>query len=105
MCRCSAFSSPAGSNLHAIIRAIDDGRLAASIGVVISNRPDAGGLDHARAAGIPIEVIEHKRFESRAAFEETLVARLVDARARSSAWPGSCASSSPFFLERAPGRC
>jgi phosphoribosylglycinamide formyltransferase 1 len=92
-----------GSNLLAIIRAIADGRLAARIGVVISNRPDAAGLDHARAEGIPTEIIEHRRFESRAAFEAALVARLVDAGAVVICLAGFMRILSPFFLERAPG--
>ncbi|AMY07380.1 Phosphoribosylglycinamide formyltransferase [Luteitalea pratensis] len=92
-----------GSNLHAIIRAIGDGRLAARVGVVISNRPDAGGLEHARTAGIPTAVIEHKRFESRAAFEQALVARLVEAGASVICLAGFMRILSPFFLERAPG--
>lgn len=92
-----------GSNLQAIIRAIDDGRLDARIGVVISNRPDAGGLAHARDAGIPTAVIEHKGFASRAAFEEALVARLVDAAVSVVCLAGFMRILSPFFLERAPG--
>ena len=92
-----------GSNLHAIIRAIAAGRLVARIGVVISNRPDAGGLEHARVAGIPTAVIEHKHFESRAAFEQALVARLVEAGASVICLAGFMRILSPFFLERAPG--
>ena len=92
-----------GSNLYAIIRAIQDRRLAARIGVVISNRPDAGGLDHARNAGIPTAVIEHKQFESRAAFEQALVGRLVEAGASVICLAGFMRILSPFFLERAPG--
>jgi phosphoribosylglycinamide formyltransferase-1 len=92
-----------GSNLQAIIRAIDDARLTARIGVVISNRADAGGLEHARAAGIPTAVIEHKRFDSRTAFEEALVARLVEAGASVICLAGFMRILSPFFLERAPG--
>ena len=92
-----------GSNLQAIISAIGDGRLAARIGVIISNRPDAGGLEHARTAGIPTAVIEHKPFPSRAAFEEALVARLVEARASVICLAGFMRILSPFFLERAPG--
>ena len=92
-----------GSNLQAIIRAIADARLTARIGVVISNRPDAGGLEHARTAGIPTAVIEHKRFDSRAAFEEALVARLVEAGASVICLAGFMRILSPFFIERAPG--
>jgi phosphoribosylglycinamide formyltransferase-1 len=92
-----------GSNLQAIIDAIGDRRLEAVIGVVISNRPDAGGLDKARAAGIATAVIEHKAFATRAAFEEALVARLVEARVRVICLAGFMRILSPVFLERAPG--
>ena len=45
-----------GSNLQAIIDAIVDGRLDAEIAVVISNKPEAYGLQRAEAAGIPTAV-------------------------------------------------
>jgi phosphoribosylglycinamide formyltransferase-1 len=92
-----------GSNLQAIMRAIDEGRLAARIGVVISNRPDAGGLHLARTAGIATAVVEHKGFASRPAFEEALVARLVEAGASVICLAGFMRILSPFFLEHAPG--
>ena len=92
-----------GSNLHAIITAIGEGRLPARIGVVISNRPDAGGLEHARTHGIPTAVIEHTRFESRASFEAALVDRLVEAGVSVICLAGFMLILSPFFLERAPG--
>lgn len=92
-----------GSNLLAIIRAIAAGHLAARIGVVISNRADAGGLEHAAVAGVPTSVIDHRGFGSRAAFEEALIARLVDAGVRVICLAGFMRILSPFFLERAPG--
>ena len=92
-----------GSNLRAIITAIEDGRLNARIGVVISNRPDAGGLEHARDHGIPTAVIEHTRYDSRATFEAALVDRLVAADAAVICLAGFMRILSPFFLERAPG--
>ncbi len=92
-----------GSNLQAIIRAIEAERLAARIGVVISNRPDAGGLEHARAAGVPAEVIDHKAYGSRAAFEEALAARLHGASVQVVCLAGFMRILSPVFLERAPG--
>ncbi len=45
--------SGSGSNLQAIIDAVQDGRLAARIAVVVSNRKAAYGLERAEAAGIP----------------------------------------------------
>ena len=65
-----------GSNLQALIDAIADGRLAASIVVVISNRDDAGGLERARAAGIETLVLSHRAFASRDDYDHALATEL-----------------------------
>lgn len=65
-----------GSNLQALIDAIGDGRIDASIGVVISNRDDAAGLARARAAGIEALCIPHGAFASRDDFDRALVREL-----------------------------
>jgi phosphoribosylglycinamide formyltransferase-1 len=56
--RLAVLISGTGSNLKALIDARDSGRLAIDIVQVISNRVTAPGLDHARAAGIPVAVID-----------------------------------------------
>jgi phosphoribosylglycinamide formyltransferase-1 len=68
-----------GSNLQAIIDAVQDGRLDARLALVISNRPDAYGLERARQAGIETLVRDHKSWPSREAYEAVLV---EDLRAR-----------------------
>ena len=65
-----------GSNLQALIRAVDDGRLDARIAVVISNRPEAPGLEHARRSGIETLVVDHRQFKSRHEFDRTLATEL-----------------------------
>jgi phosphoribosylglycinamide formyltransferase-1 len=65
-----------GSNLQALIDAIGDGRLDASIAVVIANRADAGGLQRARDAGIDTAVISHRAFSSRDDFDRALASEL-----------------------------
>jgi phosphoribosylglycinamide formyltransferase-1 len=65
-----------GSNLQALIAAVADGRLRADIAVVIANRGDAAGLEHAQRAGIPALTIPHRDFPSRDAFEAALVREL-----------------------------
>jgi phosphoribosylglycinamide formyltransferase-1 len=50
--------SGTGSNLKALIDAMQAGRLSVSIDQVISNKAQAGGLDHARQAGIPCSVFD-----------------------------------------------
>jgi phosphoribosylglycinamide formyltransferase-1 len=68
-----------GSNLQALIDAIAESRLDAKIGLVISNRSDAAGLDRARVAGIETVVVDHRRFSSRDEFDRSLV-ELLQAR-------------------------
>ncbi len=62
-----------GSNLQAIIDATRDGRLEATVALVISNRADALGLRRAEEAGIEKHVRDHKAYPSREAFEQVLV--------------------------------
>lgn len=66
-----------GSNMQSIIRAIESGELQADIAAVISNRPDAAGLQTASAAGIATQVINHRDFDNREAFDQQL-AREID---------------------------
>ncbi len=61
-----------GSNMTALIKAAKDPDYPAEIVVVISNRPDAAGLDSARQEGIAAISIDHKQFDSREAFEDAL---------------------------------
>ena len=74
--RLGVLISGRGSNLQAIIDAIDDGRLDAEIAVVISNTQQAQGLARARQAGIDTVVLIHKDFASREAFDRAVVAEL-----------------------------
>ena len=65
-----------GSNLQALIDAVHDGRLDASIAVVISNRADAQGLERANAANIPTLVMPHGGYASRDQYDQALVTAL-----------------------------
>ena len=61
-----------GSNMQAIVRAAD-----LEIAAVLSNDPQAPGLELARSAGIPVEGLDHRRYGERAAFEAAL-GNLID---------------------------
>ena len=65
-----------GSNLQALIEAGEAPDYPAEIALVISNRPGAGGLNHARAADIPTVVIERKAFSSRTACDAAMTEAL-----------------------------
>lgn len=72
--------SGAGSNMEALALAARRenwaGRFDATIAAVISNRPDAAGLVRAQALGLPTEVLDHRAFASRAAFDVALMERI-----------------------------
>ena len=74
--RLGVLISGRGSNLQAIIDAVADKRLDATIAVVIANKAGARGLDRARAAGIETVVLEHASYASREAYDAALVAEL-----------------------------
>jgi len=61
-----------GSNMKSIVEAVNNGTLPVTVSAVISNRPDAAGLDYAKQAGIKTAVVDHKRFESRELFDQAL---------------------------------
>ena len=65
-----------GSNLQALIDAIASGRLDATIGVVISNRADAAGLERARAGGIEAICLPHRAYATREDYDRALVKEL-----------------------------
>jgi phosphoribosylglycinamide formyltransferase-1 len=64
--------SGSGSNLQAIIDAIDSGKLRARIDTVVSNNPDAFGLQRARKHGLSTTVIDHRDFTSRELYDDAL---------------------------------
>ena len=70
--RTAALISGRGSNLAALIDASRRPGARAGIALVISSRPNAAGLQRARAAGIAAEVIDHRRFERREEFDRQI---------------------------------
>lgn len=74
--RIGVLISGRGSNLGALIAAARDGRLRAQIGVVISNREEAAGLELARGAGIEALVLPHRAFPSREEYDARLAGEL-----------------------------
>jgi phosphoribosylglycinamide formyltransferase-1 len=74
--RLAVLISGRGSNLQAIVEAIVARRLDAAIAVVISNRADAAGLEKAREAGLDTDVLDHRHFASREAFDAALAGTL-----------------------------
>jgi phosphoribosylglycinamide formyltransferase-1 len=65
--------SGSGTNLQSIVDAIEAKKLDAKIEIVLSNRADAYGLVRARNHNLSVEVLDHKNFPSREAFDEAVV--------------------------------
>jgi len=74
--RIGVLISGRGSNLQALIDAIDDHRLEAAIAVVISNHEDAAGMARARAAGIDAIHLSHRGWPSRDDYDRALAREL-----------------------------
>jgi formyltetrahydrofolate-dependent phosphoribosylglycinamide formyltransferase len=66
------FASGRGSNFASILKAVDEGRLAAEVRALISNNPDAGALEIAKSRSIPAETVSSGDFASREKFVEHL---------------------------------
>ncbi|MSP39445.1 MAG: phosphoribosylglycinamide formyltransferase [Deltaproteobacteria bacterium] len=65
--------SGGGTNLQSIIDAIGAGKLDAKIELVLSNKADAFGLTRARQHNLPTEVLDHKSYASREAYDQAVV--------------------------------
>lgn len=61
-----------GGNLQAILDAVGDGRLAARVVGVVSNRSDVRALQRATTAGVPTAVVEPQQAETRVHYDERL---------------------------------
>ena len=79
--RIAVLISGGGSNLQALQDGCTSGLIPGEIVLVISNNPDAYGLERARKYGIPTQVIDHRLFTSRASFDQVVAHTLDEAGA------------------------
>jgi phosphoribosylglycinamide formyltransferase 1 len=75
--RTAILISGRGSNMEALIAAAQAPSFPAEIVLVLSNRPDAGGLDKASQAGVPTAVVDHRAHPDRDAFEAAMQRELA----------------------------
>lgn len=73
--RIAVLASGKGTNLQALL---DDPVVGPGVGLVVSDRPDAGALERARAAGVPSEFIDPTLSETREAYDRTVLERLEE---------------------------
>lgn len=102
--RLAVLASGAGSNALAIARACDDGRIAGRVAVVLSNRPQAPVLAASASRGLVTRVVDHRRFESRDAFDAALIEALAPFEPELVALAGFMRVLTPRFLRPYRGR-
>ena len=103
--RVAILISGRGSNMTALIEAAKAKDYPAEIALVVSNRPDAAGLDHARSSGIPTAVIDHTKFGGgRETFEHALDRQLREQRIDLVCLAGFMRLLTPWFVNRWSGR-
>lgn len=68
--------SGSGTNLQALIDAGERGEIPGTLAVVISNRPDAKGLERAASHGIATQVLDHKGYADRESYDAALMAAI-----------------------------
>jgi phosphoribosylglycinamide formyltransferase-1 len=90
-----------GSNFEAIAASIREGRLDAEIAIVISNRPNARGLERARELGLPAECIPSAGLE-REVYDRQVAARLSEISVDLVCLAGYMRLLSAWFVEQFP---
>lgn len=93
-----------GSNMGSLLDAAAAPDYPARIALVLSNRPDAGGIARASEAGIPTAVVDHKAYPDREAFERAMDAALVEAGIEIVCLAGFMRVLTPWFVSRWVGR-
>jgi phosphoribosylglycinamide formyltransferase-1 len=93
-----------GSNMKALLSAMKDGRVAADPAVVVSNVPDAAGLDHARRQGVATAVVDHRTIKPREAHDRAVLDILRQHRVDLVCLAGYMRFLSPTFIEAYRGR-
>ena len=103
-CKLVVLISGNGSNLQAIIDAIAAGEIPAEIRAVVSNNPDAYGLERARRAGIPTAVVDHRDYPDRERYDQALRAVIDRYAPDLVVLAGFMRILTPAFVEHYAGR-
>ena len=96
--------SGSGTNLQAIIDAAANDGLPVDIVQVVSSRPDAYGIERAKAAGIPVTVLNRDAYADPEAADARIVAELREAGAEYVVMAGYMRKVTPVMLDAFPDR-
>ncbi|MDR2727279.1 MAG: phosphoribosylglycinamide formyltransferase [Deltaproteobacteria bacterium] len=102
--RLALIASGDGTNVQAILDAVQRQVLDASIRLVLCNRPGANVLERARRAGLPHMVLDHAVHPDRAAHDAAMIRAIRDSGADTVVLAGYMRLLTPAFLQAFPGR-
>ncbi|MFT4097020.1 MAG: phosphoribosylglycinamide formyltransferase [Rhodoblastus sp.] len=103
--RVAILISGRGSNMMALVEAAAAPDFPAEIALILSNRPDAAGLEWASARGIPVAAVDHKAFgKDREAFERAMQAKLEENAIDIVCLAGFMRVLTPWFVAQWQGR-
>jgi len=103
-CRAAILISGSGSNLQAFIDQVAEGRLDLDIAIVLSNHPDAFGLQRAHNASISTVCIQHADYADRESFDRAMAASLDEHKIDLLILAGFMRILSPWFVRHYEGR-
>ena len=105
MLRVGVLVSGGGTNLQAIMDAVDSGKITnAEISLVVSNNPGAYALNRAESRGIPAKCISPKTFENREEFHKALLLELQENKIDLVVLAGFLVAIPPMIVEAYPNR-
>jgi phosphoribosylglycinamide formyltransferase 1 len=102
--RVAILISGRGSNMASLLDAAAAPDYPATIALVLSNRPNAGGIARASEAGVATTVVDHKSYPDRESFERAMDAVLVEAGIEIICLAGFMRVLTPWFVARWVGR-
>ena len=102
--RIGVLASGRGSNLQAIIDAIEAGKLDSRLAVVVSDRGDARALERAKKHGTEAVFLDPKGYPDREAFDQAVLAVLAEHRVELVCLAGYMRILTPGFVRALPGQ-
>ncbi len=102
--RVAILISGRGSNMMSLVEAAKHPDFPAEIVAILSNRPDAGGLEFAHVNDIETRVVDHKEFQGREAFDREMDAQLKALNVELVCLAGFMRLLTPWFVEQWEGR-
>ena len=105
MLKVAVLVSGGGTNLQAILDAVDSGKITnAEVSLVISNNPKAYALTRAKNHGIEAVCISPREFESREEFHQALLKKLQESGAELVVLAGYLVAIPPMIVEAFPNK-